>query len=258
LLRAGEEGGFLAPSCLLISDYLNHDIEINNMYRRETALPKMYLAACILIIGLANVILSSLHAPGLNAPLNNIAVWYVLAPLIIGVFLFFRVGTSFYSIRLGWDRIKLLIPYVGKTSHYFAMSKFGRAFSALHKGGVPITKSVHLAADASGNEYIRGSIYPAMNKIQEGAPISQTLANTGVFSPIVLNMMTTGETTGNLDGMLIKAAEFYEDEGKVRARQMAVVIGVVVLLAVLIYMGFIVISFWMGYSRGMQDAFQNA
>ncbi len=258
LLRAGEEGGFLAPACLQISDYLNHDLEIKNMYRRETFLPKMYLGICILIVGAANLILGSLNAPGLNAPLNNIAVWYFIIPIALGIFLFFTVGTSFYGIRLAWDRFKLRIPYVGKTSHHFAMSKFGRAFGALHKGGVPITKSVHLAADASGNEHIRGSIYPAMNRIQEGEPISQTLADTGVFSPIVLNMMSTGETTGNLDGMLIKAAEYYEDEGKVRARQMAVVIGVLVLLAVLIYIGYIVISFWMSYSQGMQNAFQNA
>jgi len=258
LLRAGEEGGFFASSCLLISDYLNHDIEIKNMYRKETFLPKMYLGASILIIAAANYILAMLKAPGLNAPLNNIAVWFVIAPIVIGLVLFFTVGTTFYPIRLGWDRVKLKIPYVGKTSHFFAMSKFGRAFSALHKGGVPITKSIHLAADASGNEFIRGSIYPAMQKIQEGESISHTLENTGVFSPIVLNMMSTGETTGNLDGMLMKAAEYYEDEGKVRARQMATVMGVLILLAVLIYIGYIVISFWMSYSQGMQNAFQNA
>src|SRR5262249_28629826 len=154
----------------------------------------------------------------LYAPLNQISTWFVLGPILIFLFLFFTVGLSIYQIRKLFDQFKLYVPYVGKTVHYFAMAKFGRAFSALHKGGVAITKSVHLAADASGNEFIRGRIYPTVQKIQEGAAISTTLEQTGVFSPIVLNMMSTGETTGNLDSMLIKAAEYYEDEGKVRAK----------------------------------------
>ena len=253
LIRAGEEGGFLADAALHVSDYLNYDLEIKNMYRRETFLPKVYIGACILIIGLANVILSSLNAPGLYSPLNNIENWFIIAPVIIGIFLFFTVGMAVYPIRLGWDQIKLKIPYIGKTSHYFAMAKFGRAFSALHKGGVPITKSVPLAADASGNEHVRSRIYPTLQKIQEGQSITQTLKETGVFSPIAINMMATGETTGNLDSMIMKASEYYEDEGKVRARQMAVAVGVFVLLAVLCYMGYIVISFWMSYSQQMQN-----
>jgi type II secretory pathway component PulF len=258
LIRAGEEGGFLADASHQISDYLNHELEIRNMYRRETFIPKVYVVACMLIIGFANMVLSSLHAPGLYAPLNQISTWFVLGPAIILLFLFFTIGLSIYPIRKGWDHIKLMIPYIGKTAHYFSMAKFGRAFSALYKGGVSITRSVHLAADASGNEHIRSRIYPTVEKIQGGAPISSTLEETGVFSPIVLNMMSTGETTGNLDAMLIKAAEYYEDEGKVRAKQLAVVVGVLVFVVIAIYIGFVVIHFWQGYRQQMQDMASDA
>ena len=256
LIRAGEEGGFLADASKHVSDYLNHEIELKNMYRRETFIPKVYVIACIGIIFITNMILSHLATNiRLYGPLNEASTWYVLAPAIIFLFLFFTVGLSYQPIRKGWDQIKLYIPYVGKTVHYFSMARFGRAFSALHKGGVPITRSVPLSADACGNEHIRSRIYPTVERIQAGDGISATLENTGVFSPIVLNMMSTGETTGNLDSMLVKAAEYYEDEGKVRAKQLAVVIGVMVFLFVAVYIGYVVITFWVQtYGAAVQDA----
>lgn len=260
LIRAGEEGGFLAEASKQCSDYLNHELELKNMYKRETFIPKVYVVACIGIIFVTNLILSNLATNiRLYGPLNEASTWYVLGPAILFLFLFFTVGLSIYPIRKGWDQIKLYIPYVGKTVHYFAMARFGRAFSALHKGGVPISRSVHLSADACGNEFIRSRIYPTVEKIQDGAGITATLDATGVFSPIAMNMMATGETTGNLDSMLIKAAEYYEDEGKVRAKQLAVVIGVIVFLVVAIYIGFVVITFWTQvYGSAIQEATNGA
>lgn len=252
LIRAGEEGGFLGQSARTVSEYMDHEMEIRNLYKRETFMPKLYIFASILVIGGANLIISSLKlSGGLSSPLNNIQTWYVLAPIIIGLFLFFRVGLSFYYLKLAWDAFILYIPYLGKTVHQFAMAKFGRAFSALYKGGVPITKAVLLSADASGNEWIRSRIYPAIKSIEGGAGISDTLAATHVFSPIVLNMMSTGESTGSLDQMLTKMSEFYEEEGKLRAKQTANVVGVLVMLGVGCYIGYIVITFYVGYFQAI-------
>lgn len=259
LIRAGEEGGFLAATCKQVSDYLNQEIELRNMYRRETLLPKLYLVFSIIIIGLTNLIVSAVGGANLiDAPLNRISTWYWLGPILIGLFLFFRVGLGIYGVRINWDRFVLRVPYIGKTAHHFAMAKFGRAFGALHRGGVPVTRSIHLAADASGNEWIRGQIYPVVGKIQEGAGIHETLANTGAFNPIVLNMMATGEMTGSLDEMLLRVSEFYEDEAKVRAKQTAQAVGVAVALAVGIYIGYIVITFWKNYFAGMMNEADHA
>ncbi|MEA2552941.1 MAG: biosis protein MshG [Fimbriimonadaceae bacterium] len=256
LIRAGEEGGFLGAACKQVSEYLDHEIELRNTYKKEMFLPKMYVIASMGIIAGTNLLISSLGLRGgLNAPLNERETWYVLGPAIIAAFLFFKIGLSFYSVRKAWDGILLYVPYIGKTLHHFAMAKFGRAFGALYKGGVPVTRSIHLAADATGNEYIRSRIYPVVTKLENGEGIAQTLTDTGVFSPIVLNMMATGETTGSLDQMLMKVSEFYEDEGKVRAKQLANVVGVAVMVAVGFYIGYVVITFWTGYYGAvMNDA----
>ena len=259
LIRAGEQGGFLATACKEVSGYLDQEIEIRNMYRRETFLPKLYLIVSIIIIGLTNLVLDSIGSTNsLKAPLNDIYTWYWLGPIIIGLFLFFRIGLSFYSIRTAWHAVILKIPYIGKTLHHFAMAKFGRGFGALQRGGVGMSQSIFLAADATGNEFLRSRIYTAVPKLEQGAGIHETLSETGAFSPIVLNMIATGETTGSLDQMLTKVAEFYEDEAKVRARQTANMTGVAVGLIVAIYIGYVVITFWSGYRQQMGQQLDSA
>lgn len=259
LIRAGEEGGFLAGACKEVSGYLDQEIEIRNMYRRETFMPKVYLVACIIIIAFTDVVLSEIGSTNrIKAPLNDIHTWYWLGPTIIGLFLFFRIGLSFYRIRTAWDASILKVPYVGKTLHHFAMAKFGRGFGALQRGGVGMSKSIFLAADATGNEHLRSRIYMAVPKLEQGAGIHETLSETGAFNPIVLNMIGTGEMTGSLDQMLTKVAEFYEEEAKVRARQTANMTGVAVGLLVALYIGYVVVTFYQGYRQQMGQQLDSA
>lgn len=257
LVRAGEEGGFLADALMNVAMYLEEEIELRNMYKRETFLPKLQLFASMIIIIGANLIIGAINkrnqttAPGLSSPLTTLSTWYVILPVLIGLFLFFRVGLANYAIKQAWDAIMLRIPFLGKTLHHFAMAKFGRAFSALYKGGVAIPRAITLSADACGNEYLRGRIYPAVDALQNGAGITDTLRSTRAFSDIVMNMMATGEATGNMDQMLTKMSEYYESEGKVRAKQLASVVGVVVVILLGIYVLYVVANFYLGYFGGL-------
>jgi type II secretory pathway component PulF len=126
------------------------------------------------------------------------------------------------------------------------MAKFGRALGALMKGGVSVPRALKLAADSCGNEYIRSMIYPAATKIEDGSGIADTLRGTQVFTPLVLDMLSTGEASGSVDDMLNKVSDYYESEAAVRAQLMGRVTGVVALIVVGIYVGFVVISFFLG------------
>jgi type II secretory pathway component PulF len=178
----------------------------------------------------------------------------VLGPLIVIIFLFLRVGLANPRIRYNWDAFLVTLPYAGETLMYLAMARFGRAFSALHQAGVPMQRSLLLAADACGNEYLRAKIYPAQRMIQAGEGITETFASTQAFSPIVMDMVRTGEMTGDIDKMLTRSSEFYIEESKVRQHQLAIVVGVIVSLIVAIYIGYLVISFWTGYIGNMNAA----
>ncbi|MFQ3587550.1 MAG: type II secretion system F family protein [Fimbriimonadaceae bacterium] len=252
LIRVGETSGTLERCLRQLADYIEQEIEIRNLLRRVTFYPKLVVVASIFIVGGAQLVIGALgKTTNLTSPLTQIGTWLVLAPIIVGVFLFLRVGLANPRVKYLWDAFLLGIPFVGGTVRQLTMARFGRAFGVMYAGGVSMPDAVRLAADACGNEYLRARIYPAADRLKEGRGVTETFRETGAFSPIVLDMTHTGETTGNLDHMLTKMSEFYEDEGKTRSVQLGHVFGVVVYLAVAAYVGFVVISFYQGYLGGL-------
>jgi type II secretory pathway component PulF len=255
MLRAGEEGGFLDEAFGTISDYIDQEIELRNLYRRTTFWPKLELALSVVVILGANTSINAIKpdAQKLSSPLTTAATWFVLLPLIIGGFLFFRVGLANPRIRYNYDLFTSRIPYVGNTLQQIAMARFGRAFGALYRAGVPIPRAFTLAADACGNEYLRAKMYPAQQSLQAGDGITDTLESTHAFSPIVMDMIRTGETTGNLDQMLTRSSDFYIEEARLRQHQLGIAVGIFIGTFVAIYIGYIVVTFWMNYMANMQN-----
>lgn len=256
LIRAGEEGGMLERTLSDLAGYVESEIALRRMIRRETMYPKVVLAMSVLIVGGANLIIGAVAPQGspfrLYNPLNEPTTWMVLGPALLALFLFLRVGLQNPAIKRGWDLALSVLPGLSGTVRGFATAKFGRAFGALYRGGVPMHRAMLLAADACGNEHIRSRIYPGALRLQEGGTVSDALAQAGVFSPIVLDMVRTGETTGNLDQMLLKLSEYYEDEAATAAKRNAVILGVFVYLGVAAFVGYLVFSFYQGYSSYLQ------
>jgi type II secretory pathway component PulF len=256
LMRAGEKGGFLDEGLTQSADYLDREIALRNLYKRVTFYPKIQVAASMVIIVGANAIITAVNASAgkLSSPLTEVSTWMVLGPIIIGLFLFFRVWLANARVRYDWDAVIAHIPAVGKIYRELAMARFGRAFGALYRGGVPMTESMKMAADACGNEYLRSKMQPAVKRLETGDTFTETLRDTGAFNPIVLDMVATGETTGNLDHMLGRMAEFYEGEATTKTTQLGQLCGVIIGLLVAIYVGYIVINFYTGYFGGMGAA----
>ena len=245
MVRAGEEGGFLTEQCKRISEYLEREIQLRNIIRAATIYPKVTLVSSIIIILAANWIIDSVGRPGaekLLSPLTSPATWVILGPILVGVFFYVKVVRRQPHAQYQWDSVMVRLPGLGNVIHGFAMAKFGRSFGALYSSGVPLPRAVKLSADACGNQYVRTHVYPAADELERGGGITDAFARTGAFSPIVLDMTRTGEMTGNIDEMLLKLAEFYEDEGATKAKQFAVIFGVVVLALVGAYVGYVYIT----------------
>lgn len=246
MVQVGERSGTLATQCRDLSQYIEREIHLRNTIKRETAGPKLTVAASVVIILLTNLVVSSLGSgsPGLPVPL---LAWTLTVAVGAGAFLFVRLLLPRPEVRLGFDRFVQRLPGIGPMVHGFAMAKFGRAFGALYRSGVPFGTALAHAADACGNAAVRADTLPAARRLEEGSGVTEALAATGAFSPLVLDMTRTGEETGNMDEMLGKVADFYEEEGATQAQIAAKVVGVVCLLAVAAYVGFIVITFYAGY-----------
>ncbi len=260
LTRAGEEGGFLDNSLSQIAVYLEKEIALRNLYKRLTIWPKIEVGVSVVVVIGANLIIDQIKpdARHLSSPLTTASTWIWLGPLIVALFLFFKVGLANPRIKYNWDTIGANLPGIGKMLRELSTAKFGRAFGALYKGGVPLQKAMQMSADACGNEFLRAKIYPAARKLEDGAGIAATFTETGAFSPIVLDMVSTGERTGNMEEMLEKMADFYEDEATTKSTQVATWIGVILALCVCIYVGYIVVTFYTGIGQDTQHMINDA
>ncbi|CAN5538909.1 type II secretion system F family protein [soil metagenome] len=256
MVRAGEDGGILDATMAQVADYLEKEIALRNLYKRVTFMPKLQVAASMIIIIGANLIIGSISASAqqLSSPLTTLSTWLWLGPMLVALWLFFRVGLANPLIKRLWDGTIANIPAARTIVRELAMAKFGRAFGALYRGGVPLTRTMQLSADACGNEHLRALMYPAIRQLETGASITEVFKETGAFNPLVIDMVSTGETTGSLDRMLDKMSQFYEAEAEVKAHKLGQITGVIIGLCVALYIGMIVINFWTTYYGGVMQA----
>jgi type IV pilus assembly protein PilC len=135
--------------------------------------------------------------------------------LVIGIFLLYMALQRYHKTRTGArviDGLLLKIPVIGMLLRKIAVARFCRTLSTLTSSGVPILEGLEITAKTSGNAIIEDAIMAVRKAVEEGKTISQPLAETKVFPPMVVQMINVGEQTGALDQMLSKIADFYEEE----------------------------------------------
>ncbi len=251
MIRVGETSGMLENILRQIANYLENELELRRLLSRVTFYPKLVLFFAILIPGLIPALITMVGAPG-GAPVGETLAGIVrtYAKILFTVFALwaaFRLAMQAQGFRYAWGLLTVMLPWIGFTVRQLALARFARALSALYGAGLPLSQAMRYAADATGNEYLRSRIQPAGSKLEAGYSITDTFASTGVFPPMVMDMVATGENTGELGFMMDKVAEYYEEEGKLRSHQAGYVFGVVVYLGVAIYVAIIVIQYYAGY-----------
>jgi type IV pilus assembly protein PilC len=172
--------------------------------------------------------------------------WYIIFPvmgaIIWGFFRWKRTETG----RQAWDRFKLRIPVqIGTVVRKIAMARFSRTLSTLVAAGVDIIKALEITAQTSGNWVVEEETMKMRARVQEGAPIAQPLIDSPVFPPMVGQMVKIGEETGELEKMLSKVADFYEDEVDASIQALTSIIEPLMMIGVGAVVGIIIISMYM-------------
>ena len=172
--------------------------------------------------------------------------WFIIFPVIGGlIFAFFRLKRTERG-RQVWDRFKLRIPMrVGDVVHKIALARFSRTLSTLVSSGVDIIKALEITGATSGNWVVEQSLADIRTRVHEGVPISQPLQEDPVFPAMVGQMVKIGEETGELDGMLGKVADFYEDEVDSSIQSLTSIIEPILMIGVGVMVGTIVISMYL-------------
>jgi len=159
------------------------------------------------------------------------------------------IGFKFYSRtdqgRLLIDKILLKLPLIGELLRKSAVSRFTRTLGTLISSGVSILEALDITAKTAGNKVIQNAIKKSVISIAEGETITQPLKETGVFPPMVTQMISVGEKTGGLDDMLNKIADFYEEEVDAAVSAITSIIEPVVIIFMGVIVGGMLISMYL-------------
>jgi type IV pilus assembly protein PilC len=172
--------------------------------------------------------------------------WFVIFPAIAGIILGFRHWKRTEHGRQVWDRFKLRIPMrVGDVVHKIALARFSRTLSTLVSSGVDIIKALEITGATSGNWVVEQATAHIRARVHDGVPVSEPMQEDPVFPPMVGQMVKIGEETGELDGMLGKVADFYEDEVDSSIQSLTSIIEPILMIGVGVMVGTIVISMYL-------------
>lgn len=227
MVAAGEAGGILDTILKRLATYIEKNVRLKAQVKSAMIYPVavMVIAAVVVAVILWKVIptFAALFA-GLGAQLplpTRIVIWlsnrfvtfmpFAIGGAIAGTFVF-RQYYATYNGRRVVDGLLLRLPVLGIILRKVAVARFCRTLSTLLSSGVPILDGLEITAKTAGNAIIEDAVMHTRSSIERGETVSAPLASTKVFPPMVTQMINVGETTGALDMMLSKIADFYEEE----------------------------------------------
>jgi len=227
MVQAGEVGGVLDEVLNRLSKLLEDIARLQNQIKSALAYPVVVgLLALAIFIGMtvflipifANIFQDlGTELPALTQFMLSISgfiqgFWWTIPIIIVALGFAYR---NYYKTRVGRetiDRFSLKMPLFGDLIQKSAVARFSRTFGALTRSGVPILTALEIVRDTAGNQVIANAVDASRQDIQQGGMISIALQKERVFPPMAIQMISIGEETGELDQMLMKVADFYEDE----------------------------------------------
>lgn len=252
-VRAGEVGGTLDTALGRIADTLERQYALHQQIRRDTFFPKLTLGFGVFIVLVTQLILRTIGGPG--AAVGQGFGSY-LVPAVGCLILFYLGITALGRLGIrsrGLDQLKLSLPLLGRALKQLAVARFARAFAGLYRAGVALPETLAVAATAAANQVIAERLQAALPALQRGERLSVALARVRVLPEMALQMLSTGEETGNVDDMLDKVADYLEAEAETAIKALASAVGPVVLIGVAVLVFFEALSFYGGLLGRFSD-----
>ena len=170
-----------------------------------------------------------------------VAWWGVLLGGLAGAVFAFRAWVSTVRGRYDWDRISLGIPIAGKILHKAALSRFSRSFALGMRSGVPVMQALSNSAQTVDNAYIARSVEGMRENVERGESLLRAAISSGIFTPVVLQMVAVGEESGAVDDMMDEIGDMYRQEVEYELKTLGqqiepiliVILGVMVLILAL-------------------------
>ena len=228
MVEAGEAGGVLDEALKRLAKLLEDNAKLENQIKGALGYPIAVLVIAILVFLGMTIFLIPIFAGifedlGAELPaftqllvdlselLRSPVALYAAGAILLSIWLFGRFYAT-HNGRRTIDRLMLKLPLFGELILMTATAQFCRIFSSLTRAGVPILMSMEISSETAGNAIISDAILASRGMVQEGVLLSNALIRQKVLPDMALNMLAIGEETGEMDKMLSKVADFYEDE----------------------------------------------
>jgi type IV pilus assembly protein PilC len=261
MVEAGEAGGVLDETLKRLAKLLEENARLQNQLKAAMGYPVTVLAIAVLVFLGMTIFLIPTFADifdqlGAELPMFT-QMMLNLSKLLRSSFSIFLVGgialgiyafSRYYASPVGRrqvDGILLKLPLFGDLLQKTASAQFCRTMSSLSKAGVPILMSLEILHDTTTNSVVGDAISNSRNDISEGVPLSTALALKRVFPDMMVSMLAIGEETGEMDAMLSKVADFYEDEVSTTIKALTSLIEPVMIVLVGGIVGSILLAMYM-------------
>jgi MSHA biogenesis protein MshG len=239
IVRVGESTGTLDTAFHRLCDYLGQDQDVQDRVRAAVRYPLVVVATLLVALGVITVFVIPNFAP-LFRMLGDDIPWATRAVvgasafvkahgfmLVAGAVAAYVVGRRWVATEAGryrWDRAKLAVPVIGDLLHQAILSRVTRSLSISLDAGLPLIQALTLLARSAGNEYLAERLLRLRDAIERGDSLSRAAGAAGIFPPLVVQMISVGEETGELTRLLDEVAGFYRREVDYRLRNLSALI----------------------------------
>lgn len=260
MVEAGEAGGVLNTVLNRIALFIEKANKLKKKVKGAMIYPCAIIAVAVIVVSILLIFVIPVFAElygsmgkALPAPtqitinISNwfVASWYYLLFAIGGVV----AGVRFYyqsdQGRINIDGLLLRLPVIGDMLRKVAVARFSQNMAILLSSGVPILEGLAITARTAGNKVVEKAIMDSRVSISQGKTVAEPLAESKIFPPMVCHMVAVGETTGGLDGMLRKIAEFYEEEVDDAVASLTALMEPMIMVVLGVILGGLVISMYL-------------
>jgi type IV pilus assembly protein PilC len=261
MVKAGEQGGILDAIFERLSEYLEKAEGVSRKVKSALMYPIVvmsvaFMVVIFLMIKVIPTFRDVFTSFGAKLPLPTQIVIDIseflqskkALLLLVGFFGLWVVISAYRKTKAGayqWDKLILGLPTFGTLVRKAAVAKFARTLGTLIKSGVPIMDALETVGKTAGNLVVERAVQNCRESVREGKTLTQPLKESGVFPPMVIQMINVGEETGALDQMLSKVADFYEDEVDVAVEGLTSIIEPILIVFLGVTIGFIVVAMFM-------------
>ena len=260
LVVAGEEGGILDNILLRLANYIEKAEALKKKVKSALIYPATIVGVAVIVVMILMIFVipvfeTMFKSAGQSLPLPTLIVLtlskfvkkyvFLFIPAFI---LFIYLFRKYYQTDRGRaliDRILLKLPVFGPLLQKVAVARFSRTLGTLVSSGVPILDGLTIVSRTAGNRAVETAILNARSSIREGETIAEPLGRSGIFPPMVIQMIAVGESTGALDSMLSKIADFYEEEVDITVANMTSLLEPFLMIFLGVVIGGVVIAMYL-------------